>query len=651
MANETAYGNKQQVHKVISEETTAAKNSAPKPIPGETPASTEDYITDDQSPGVQQSVARKAAVKLISLEETLRSELKKLPSDFLIINDVAIHGAAVVSINVSTSADMFIGETLRTSAPVIQTKGTSMDYVNISVKFPNGRAQQLQLRRIMGILLKHPFVFIENNKVRESLGIESETMMFVLHHGSVSADTKQIGVITLNLQLATFNYKPFSNHFWFNAEFPFPQEEEPQQEKTHGELLPGDFIGRASYDFSVSKHHQIAAAVPLPKVEGRLFTPVVYPSQSKSWMFYADHLETMLPRISDTNKDFVALEVTKYEVFIPPEEARLSSAKAASVFGVHGRERTPAPFYNAEAAGRPFDAKQQPLEGQGGDGRTTQGGVTETGAIARAQAQEHHGRKSCPSMILYLSDENKPNEGEFERQARVLKKKYPNSHVCKIRRPLVDSDTKYKRKQIVQGQVDAAFAQVSNVSLVMFLCHGAPKALWLYPGGVLALPNLAQSMSYSTTRDVRVVLYACQCGRKPGFKYGTDVRAVKNIVEASRGSYAESLRKKLVFIGKDKCQVDTHLSSRHTTRNHDCVRFTTSRTTGETRGQWIVDPHGKFWEQWVKAMQDLTYDLEYRFPMMTTEQVHDDLATYTGKGGKWVKHGKIYKTYNPKFYR
>lgn len=189
------------------------------------PKQSKDAAKDSKQKKVERPVetVRKLTEKQ---ERRIRGDFARLPADALIINDIYFENVPATSVTVQNEADIEVTETLRTAAPHIQPKGRDAAMVTIQLIFKEGREQTRTLRRLIGEFLHCPFVFVENNKIRQTLfaptageysSVSTESMAFVLHFGSLSISQKMPGVIILDLQLSEFNYKPFSNHFWYSS--------------------------------------------------------------------------------------------------------------------------------------------------------------------------------------------------------------------------------------------------------------------------------------------------------------------------------------------------------------------------------------------------------------------------------------------------
>jgi hypothetical protein len=266
-------------------------------------------------------------------------------SDFFVINDIPISSGAVSSISVQTDSDVFVAETLRSNAPIVEPKGTGLDMVSVSMSFPNGTAQTNYLRRIIAEIIRHPFVFIENIKIREAIGYNHHTMIFALHNASLRSGGEAVGLIFLDLQLSIFNYKPFSNHYWFNANIPGAKKE--TLSSVPEALLP-DYTGRYSFDYDINKYDEFGFEDLTPS-DYSTNTPTVFPANSDAWLYYAEHLLEKIPSysLSEMNSDYIGLSMTEYQIFQPPSGAKVGTGNVSKIFGRHGQYNKVSSFFNA----------------------------------------------------------------------------------------------------------------------------------------------------------------------------------------------------------------------------------------------------------------------------------------------------------------
>ena len=264
---------------------------------------------------------REARIRFSEMDQT-----RGLPDDFLVLNDLTFENVPTAAIRTEAKADVFVGETLRTKAPVVDTSGRAATTVTITLAFDEGRPQQEKLRRLVGEIMHHPFVFVENRKIRDDCAFSStKTMVFVLESCTLRSGGAAVGTIFADLVLHTFNYKPFSNHFWYNAYMP-GQRTRAQEDNAKPNLNLDELEDNLS---EVDIYKQIASESimsDLPMIEGVVSSqtnvPVIFPSESEAWMRYAGNLENQLPRINSKNSDFFGFKYRRYMYVDPPEEAR-----------------------------------------------------------------------------------------------------------------------------------------------------------------------------------------------------------------------------------------------------------------------------------------------------------------------------------------
>lgn len=299
-------------------------------------------------------------VKIAGLEaqSVARSNFARLPADFLIINDLIFEDIPATAISIQSEADVFVAETLRTQSSTIEPKGRGTGLVSIQLIFDNKKEPLSKLKRLMAELMHNPFVFIENNKVRQTLaapvledvengaGINTETMAFVLHMGSLSISEQMPGVIVMDLQLAEFNYKPFSHHFWYSSKVHGLEVEveggivkkktDEKKEIRQNKIFPYE-LGFESYDFSEKAVESLAANTLEEMTSkmtrfGPLNTPVIFPMQSPAFLYYVQHLESLMPEIGEHNSDYMRFKYYEFDIKTPPPNARTDTSTLKSFF-------------------------------------------------------------------------------------------------------------------------------------------------------------------------------------------------------------------------------------------------------------------------------------------------------------------------------
>lgn len=170
-------------------------------------------------------------------------------------------------------------------------------------------------------------------------------------------------------------------------------------------------------------------------------------------------------------------------------------------------------------------------------------------------------------------------------------------------------------------QILVALRSHPPADIVAFFCHGWQTGIQL-GFKTLHVGELAKAIVYgslqpsevigheSHERLPRVALYACSTGGGPG---GGD------------GGFADTLRDAMCKLGAVNCRVDAHDRKGHSTQNPYVRRYEGGGSSvGGTGGQWIVDPaKAQLFRKWRIAL--VRTDLVYRFPLMTTAEIHQEL--------------------------
>lgn len=216
-------------------------------------------------------------------------------------------------------------------------------------------------------------------------------------------------------------------------------------------------------------------------------------------------------------------------------------------------------------------------------------------------------------------------------------------------RPVSDSDRR--------GQVARAFEERSQrapkLGVVAFFCHGWPTGMQLgfnaaRPHAPETISELARLIGAAGTRDVRVILYACQTGASSEEGSIENLRASISRQGRARREYTSSERSRLAaweeivarqmlgansfaFLLRDAliatnpgCSVFAHSTLGDATRNPYARIF--DGGVG-VPGRWIIPPDRRsaIWGAWVSTMKGAS-TLRYRFPFMTAAEIAAELA-------------------------
>lgn len=309
------------------------------------------YHWEDQENKTTQSLKSKDySIEAEQIESTINTfqEFNTFPDDFLILNDIYFNDVPTTGIRFESNSDAFVAETLRTSAPIISTEGREDFIVSISLVFRPGKPQRETLRRLLGEITRYPFIFVYNNRIKRALSLdESQTTIFALESGNLRNIPGAVGSVALDLTMHLFEYRPFSNHFYYNSYLAGSSKE--KDVNTSSIDMPikfGNFNGYESSEYSLSKYtDQVKKDVA--RTLGAVSTmsnntPVIFPSDSDAWMHYANKLcsSELIPEvITDYPADYIGFSVDEFFYFSPPKESRQGTGNAAKFFGETEKRR------------------------------------------------------------------------------------------------------------------------------------------------------------------------------------------------------------------------------------------------------------------------------------------------------------------------
>lgn len=263
-------------------------------------------------------------------------EFRGFPDDFLIINDIVLVDVSTTAIGIESNNDVLVAETLRSRAPIVSTKGNQNITISITLEFPPGPQQSYKLRRLVSELQYQPLIYIYNGKIRKSVGVSdpSENTIFILETATLRSDSNNVGTIILDMTLHFFNYKPFSNHFWYNTDLPWKTDTQIQgaDNTKPNELYLGDLT---AYEASAHSLEYEAEKLAKDLYEGTIAlqtdgpnTPVNMPMASKSWLHYAEHMYDKIWPVDQVTSDYVGLHLRRYEYRTPTKDEERAGAGA-----------------------------------------------------------------------------------------------------------------------------------------------------------------------------------------------------------------------------------------------------------------------------------------------------------------------------------
>jgi len=282
------------------------------------------------------------------------SSFSTFPDSFLIVNDIYFTDVPTAAISIDSQTDVFVGETLRSPAPVIDSEGRQDFVLRLSLPFPPGEAQSIKLKRLVSQISKHPFLFIYNNNIKQKLDVpENESTVFVLEAATLRSTQETVGLIVLDMQLHYFNYKPFSKHYYFNTALP-GYTEEPDQVSRHEdiEIDLTEFGGYEASEHTISKladrtRNNIRQGIKNLTRTKRENVPVNMPSESDAWMYFANHLETQSEAITGIPSDYIGFTLREYMHFNPPD-SKYADGESTLADLMNSRYEEVSPLYRAD---------------------------------------------------------------------------------------------------------------------------------------------------------------------------------------------------------------------------------------------------------------------------------------------------------------
>jgi uncharacterized protein YcbK (DUF882 family) len=274
----------------------------------------------------QTELEKRIPVSVRSQEIFAKADFRAFSDEFLILNDIVLPDVATSDVVIESNNNVFVAETLRSQSPIVTSSGIHDWTVTVTLNFQPGPSQTNKLHRLVSQISKHPLVFVYNGRIRRSLNITdpSVTTMFIVESGTLRNSPHTIGDIVLDLTLHYFNYKPFSNHFWFNTKMPgYKQDErtQTQREQPIGLVSDGYEASAHSLDYEAEKITKELRDETL-KLSNGPNVPINFPAVSDAWMYYADHLANLTPRVLERTSDYIGFSLRAYEHHNPPQKSQ-----------------------------------------------------------------------------------------------------------------------------------------------------------------------------------------------------------------------------------------------------------------------------------------------------------------------------------------
>jgi len=257
--------------------------------------------------------------------------------DLVVINDLLFDDVPLTAIGTESIHDTMVSETLRNRSSIVVSKGNRTFRLSITLVFDPGRESQQKLHRLMSQITKNPLTFIYNPVIKQRMNISlDETTMFMLENGNIRNSAQNTGNIVLDLHFTYFNYKPFTSSFMYNSKLKgyTPNRDYYSPEDNTKSIT--DIYGHNTPEFFVEKRAETIFG-EIGNVNndlaGTYNTPVTFPYESDAWMYYANHLQSLVPEIDDYTSDCVGFTARNFTLINPTDpRARLSQASIEEVF-------------------------------------------------------------------------------------------------------------------------------------------------------------------------------------------------------------------------------------------------------------------------------------------------------------------------------
>ena len=274
----------------------------------------------------QTELEKRIPISVRTKEIFAKSDFRAFSDEFLILNDIVLPDVPTSDVVIESNNNVFVAETLRSQSPIVTSSGIHDWTVTVTLNFQPGPSQTNKLHRLVSQISKHPLVFVYNGRIRRSLNITdpSVTTMFIVESGTLRNSPHTVGDIILDLTLHYFNYKPFSNHFWFNTKMPgYKQDErtQVQREQPIGLVSDGYEASAHSLDYEAERITKELREETL-KLSNGPNVPINFPAVSDAWMYYADHLANLTPRVHERTSDYIGFSLRAYEHHNPPQKSQ-----------------------------------------------------------------------------------------------------------------------------------------------------------------------------------------------------------------------------------------------------------------------------------------------------------------------------------------
>lgn len=158
----------------------------------------------------------------------------------------------------------------------------------------------------------------------------------------------------------------------------------------------------------------------------------------------------------------------------------------------------------------------------------------------------------------------------------------------------------------------------SSIEVLAFFCHGWRSGLQAgYNRKTLLM--FASLVAKHCTDTAHVLFYACDTSRDADEEEADDLRPGPG----GDGGFADEVRDACEALGRH-VTVMGHSAAGHCSWN-PYARFFAPGMGGKG-GEWYVTPRSHVWPAWVKTLRDPRASLRYRFWLLTSAEIEEELA-------------------------
>jgi hypothetical protein len=162
--------------------------------------------------------------------------------------------------------------------------------------------------------------------------------------------------------------------------------------------------------------------------------------------------------------------------------------------------------------------------------------------------------------------------------------------------------------------------QGALLGCIAFFCHGYRTGLQ-FGIRIKDCDDLAERLYAASDDFISVPLYACDAARDADRDRQDDLAAF-----GGDGGFADELRDALCRAGAIYCNVDSHTTPGHTSRNPHVRRFVGDGSPiGGIGGNYIIHPRKR--EAWKVWRELLKTEYRYEYPMLTTAEIHEKIIS------------------------